>query len=208
MNSPQSSRTPDGNAPTWTERPSPPAFALNPADVDALRLPDEPDADRAAAGHGFDADAWTTGTLGPRLDAWGEPLPTEWHPRMAPERPAQTALDRTALNRTPLGRTGVAQKRLVAGLLAIFLGAFGAHKFYLGLGTPGLLLLGLNVGTWVMAFVLGVLPFIVGLALTLPLAALLTGALGLFGLVEGLILLTRSDEVFARDYLTGHRAWL
>lgn len=47
-----------------------------------------------------------------------------------------------------------------------------------------------------------------GLALTLPLAALLTGALGLFGLVEGLILLTRSDEVFARDYLTGHRAWL
>ena len=40
-------------------------------------MPDEPDADRAAAGHGFDADAWTTGTLGPRLDAWGEPLPTE-----------------------------------------------------------------------------------------------------------------------------------
>lgn len=204
MNSPQATRTPDGNAPAWTERPAAPAFALNPADVDALRLPDEPGVDRAEAGLGFDADAWTSGTLGPRLDAWGEPLPAVWAPHtLESERPAQTAPART-----PLDRTDVAQKRLVAGLLAIFLGAFGAHKFYLGLGTPGLLLLGLNVGTWVMAFVLGFLLFIVGLALTLPLAALLTGTLGLFGMVEGLILLTRSDEVFARDYLTGHRAWL
>jgi TM2 domain-containing membrane protein YozV len=65
-------------------------------------------------------------------------------------------------------------------VLAIFLGAFGAHKFYLGRPLAGLchLLLGL---VWFGA---------------------------LLGVIEGLIYLLRSDEDFIARYQLGSQAWL
>lgn len=73
--------------------------------------------------------------------------------------------------------------RVVACLLAIFLGNFGAHKFYLGHRTMGIIYLLLN------------------LALALP--TLFVGPLILWVicLIEGLTYLSYSDEAFAAKFV-------
>lgn len=101
----------------------------------------------------------------------------------------------------------VAQKKLIAGLLAIFLGGLGVHKFYLNMNTPGLVMLATNLGVWVLALVLGLLLFVVGLFVTMPLAGLVSTGLGIVGLIEGIIYLTKSDADFERDYLIGKKPW-
>ncbi|MFP4038497.1 MAG: NINE protein [Candidatus Nanohaloarchaea archaeon] len=63
--------------------------------------------------------------------------------------------------------------RLTAGIFALLLGSFGAHKFYLG-----------NTG-------LGIL----------YLCFFWTGIPGLIGFIEGLIYLTKSDEEFNAKYV-------
>jgi TM2 domain-containing membrane protein YozV len=68
--------------------------------------------------------------------------------------------------------TRVPKSKMVAGLLAIFLGAFGIHKFYLNQNGAGLLYL---LFCW-------------------------TGIPLIIGLVEGIIYLATSDEDFARQY--------
>jgi TM2 domain-containing membrane protein YozV len=102
----------------------------------------------------------------------------------------------------------IQEKRLIAGLLAIVLGSFGVHKFYLGMNTPGLITLGVNVGVWVLAVLLGLITFGLGLIITLPLAGLVSGALGLLGLVEGILYLTKSDEDFYTQYVLDKKPWL
>ncbi|PTA66908.1 TM2 domain-containing protein [Deinococcus arcticus] len=102
----------------------------------------------------------------------------------------------------------VAQKKLIAGLLGIFLGSLGIHKLYLGNTTPGLIMLGLNIGVWVVALLLGLLTFGVALFVTVPLAGLVSSGLGLLGLVEGILYLTKSDPDFQRDYVLGQKPWL
>ena len=65
------------------------------------------------------------------------------------------------------------KSKTTAGLLGIFLGALGAHKFYLGKTGMGILYL---VFCW-------------------------TYIPGIIGLVEGIIYLTKSDADFHRDYV-------
>lgn len=107
-----------------------------------------------------------------------------------------------------LGSGDVSQKKLIAGLLGIVLGSLGVHKFYLGMTTPGLIMLGVNVGVWVLALLLGLVTLGVGLIVTVPLAGLVSGAIGLLGLVEGILYLTKSDADFQRDYVVGRKSWL
>ncbi len=64
------------------------------------------------------------------------------------------------------------KSRLAASLLAIFLGSFGIHKFYLGDTTLGIVYL---VFFW-------------------------TGIPGIIGLVEGIIWLTQSNQVWLARY--------
>ena len=60
---------------------------------------------------------------------------------------------------SPLGHTSVSGKnKLVAGLLALFLGGIGVHKFYLGKGLQGILYL---VFCW--TFIPAVIGFVEGL---------------------------------------------
>jgi TM2 domain-containing membrane protein YozV len=88
------------------------------------------------------------------------------------------------------GANGTVQsKRVVAAVLAFLLGAFGAHKFFLGDNTQGFIRLGITI-------VLGV--FTLGLAV----AAMLV-----IGMVEAVIYWTKSDADFMRIYQEGHRAW-
>lgn len=65
------------------------------------------------------------------------------------------------------------KNKMSAGLLGIFLGAFGIHHFYLGNTNKGLLYLLLSVFTGVGAMVFGII-----------------------GLVEGIMYLCMSDEEF------------
>ena len=76
-----------------------------------------------------------------------------------------------------------------AGLLAIFLGVFGVHKFYLGCNQAGFLMLAVTV---------------IGGIFTFGLAALV---IELIAIIEGVIYLTKSQTEFDRIYVLHQRDW-
>jgi len=76
-------------------------------------------------------------------------------------------------------------KRVLAGVLGILLGTLGIHKFVLGYQNEGLIMLLITV-------------------LTCGIGA---GAIGLIGLIEGIIYLTKSDEEFYEIYQVNKRGW-
>ncbi|THF71141.1 TM2 domain-containing protein [Deinococcus sp. Arct2-2] len=92
-------------------------------------------------------------------------------------------------------------KKLIAGLLAIFLGSLGIHKFYLGMTKPGIVMLAVTLGGYLMFTLLWWLG-IGFLFLFLPFAA------GLLGLIEGILYLTKSDAEFDAKYVRGKQEWL
>lgn len=78
----------------------------------------------------------------------------------------------------PAGAGSTSPNRVVAALLAIFLGSLGAHKFYLGNTLMGVLYLIVSVGTcFIGAIVIGVI-----------------------AIIEGLGYLSYTDEQFAATY--------
>lgn len=85
---------------------------------------------------------------------------------------------------------GFASKdHVAAGLLAIFLGVFGVHKFYLGYNTAGFILLGVTILGGIFTF---------GIA---------ASVVWLIGLIEGVIYLTKSQAEFNQIYVYGKRDW-
>ena len=76
-------------------------------------------------------------------------------------------------------------KRIIAGILGIVLGALGIHKFLLGYQKEGIIML-----------VVSLISF-----------GYLAGLMALIGLVEGIIYLTKSDEDFYQTYQVGKRPW-
>jgi TM2 domain-containing membrane protein YozV len=78
--------------------------------------------------------------------------------------------------------TSGGDKKIAAGLLALFLGAFGIHKFYLGYTTAGVITLVITL------FSCGTI-------------------MGVIGVIEGIIYLTRTDEQFAALYIVGKKEW-
>jgi TM2 domain-containing membrane protein YozV len=88
-----------------------------------------------------------------------------------------------------------AEKKLVAGICGILLGGFGVHKFILGYTTEGLIMIGIMVATWVIAFI------------TCGIGAFLVMIPSVIGLVEGILYLTKSDEEFAQTYIVNKKPW-
>lgn len=80
-------------------------------------------------------------------------------------------------------------KKLVVGILAIVLGSLGIHKFYLGYQTEGIIML---------AVTLVVGGFTCGAGV---------GIMGIVGLIEGIIYLTKTDAEFDALYVTGRKPW-
>ena len=80
-------------------------------------------------------------------------------------------------------------KKILAGILAILLGAFGVHKFILGYTKEGVIML-------VITLIIGVV--------TCGIAASLVG---IIGLIEGIIYLTKSDNDFYQTYQVGKKPW-
>ena len=106
-----------------------------------------------------------------------------------------------------LAQTDASSRKLVAGLLAIFLGSLGAHKFYLGRTTPGLIMLLVNVGGWFVTGILSIITLGIGAIVLIPLMLLVMTVLCVVGLIEGVVYLTRSDEEFTQTYLIGKKDW-
>ena len=73
-------------------------------------------------------------------------------------------------------------KKVLAGILAIVLGAFGVHKFVLGYTQEGVIMLVITVVTC------GTVSSIIGL-------------------IEGIIYLTKTDEEFMEMYQYNKKAW-
>ena len=82
-----------------------------------------------------------------------------------------------------------AKSKLVAGLLGIFLGSLGIHKFYLGYTVPGLIML-------LISIIVG--PFTL---------FIINGIMALIGLIEGILYLTKSDEDFDEQYVQNKKQW-
>lgn len=72
-------------------------------------------------------------------------------------------------------------KKLTAGLCGILIGGFAVHKFVLGYTNTAILQLVLSVFT--------------------------CGAVGIIGLIEGIIYLTKDDEEFYDTYIAGKKEW-
>jgi hypothetical protein len=85
--------------------------------------------------------------------------------------------------------TEVSNKKLAAGLLGIFLGAFGIHKFVLGYTKPGLIMLLISLVGGVVSC--GVASFVIGV----------------IGLIEGIIYLTKTPEEFQALNIDGRKEW-
>ncbi len=97
-------------------------------------------------------------------------------------------------------QSDVAQKKLVAGLLGIFLGSLGVHKFYLGMNQPGIIMLVCTVAGYLLFTLLAII--LIGFIFLL-----LPAAVGLVGLIEGILYLTKSDADFQREYIVGKKPW-
>jgi TM2 domain-containing membrane protein YozV len=81
--------------------------------------------------------------------------------------------------------TEASNRKLAAGLMAVFLGFFGIHKFVLGYTTAGVIMLVVTLATCgAGGFVMGVI-----------------------GLIEGVIYLTKTPQEFQSTYLEGRKAW-
>ena len=88
---------------------------------------------------------------------------------------------------------GERKNPIVAGLLALFLGGLGVHKFYLGYKNEGIILLVGTIVSWVLTFVLiGILPLM---------------AIGIIVLIEAILYLVKGEEEFNRIYVEGNRPW-
>lgn len=75
----------------------------------------------------------------------------------------------------------VESKRVVAAVMAFFLGAFGVHKFVLGYTRAGLIHLALTVLT--------------------------CGFMKIIAIIEGIIYLTKTDAEFVQTYQIGTKEW-
>jgi TM2 domain-containing membrane protein YozV len=84
-----------------------------------------------------------------------------------------------------MSTTPGADKKIVAGILGILLGAFGIHKFYLGYTKEGVIMLLVSVLT------LGFGGFV----------------MGVIGLIEGILYLTKPDAEFVATYITEKKGW-
>ena len=81
----------------------------------------------------------------------------------------------------PAGQIPGADKKLLAGLMGIFLGGLGVHKFVLGYNKEGIIQI-------VVTFVT-------------------CGFASIIGLIEGIIYITKSDQEFVDTYVNNRKGW-
>jgi TM2 domain-containing membrane protein YozV len=88
-----------------------------------------------------------------------------------------------------LSETEISNRKLAAGLTGVFLGAFGVHKFVLGYTKPAIIML------------------VVSLAGGVVTCGLASFVIGVIGLIEGVIYLTKTTAEFEAEYLDAEKDW-
>ncbi|AFY91943.1 TM2 domain-containing protein [Chamaesiphon minutus] len=78
-----------------------------------------------------------------------------------------------------------ASKKVAAGICGILIGALGIHKFVLGYNTEGGIMLAASVLTCGIA----------------------SPIMGIIGLIEGIIYLTKTDREFVDTYVSSKKGW-
>lgn len=76
-------------------------------------------------------------------------------------------------------------KKIACGICGIILGALGIHKFILGYTTEGLVMLLVSVLT----------------------CGIGSPVMGIIGLIEGIMYLTKTDEEFYSTYMASKKGW-
>jgi hypothetical protein len=127
-------------------------------------------------------------------------------PPAAPAPPTQTPSLTPLLEPSQADRSSIRNKKLTAGFLALFLGGFGAHKFFLGRTLQGCIYLGLWVMTIVILGAFGSEGENIENAADLV-GVLLIMALGILPFAESITYFTRSVEDFERINIRGKRPW-
>ncbi len=79
----------------------------------------------------------------------------------------------------------VSGKKIACGICGILLGALGIHKFILGYTTEGLIMLLVSVLT----------------------CGIGSPVMGIIGLIEGIMYLTKSDDEFYNTYMASKKGW-
>lgn len=86
------------------------------------------------------------------------------------------------MSQVPTPGQGPAQsQKVLIGVLAIVLGGFGVHRFMLGDTVGGIIRIAITIVT--------------------------CGFGQLIGLIEGIIMITKTDEDFHQTYVVGKKAW-
>ena len=78
-----------------------------------------------------------------------------------------------------------AEKKLAAGICGILLGCFGVHKFVMGYTMEGVIML----------------------LVTLLTCGIGSPIMGIIGLIEGIMYLSKSDEEFVSTYVRQKKGW-
>ncbi|MBS3734755.1 MAG: DUF4339 domain-containing protein [Phycisphaerae bacterium] len=130
--------------------------------------------------------AWIlAGNVRPTDRVWSEHL-GDWTPasQVAELRP-NVDPGATPPPPPPADGSEIANKKLVAGILAILLGTLGVHKFYLGYTTAGVIMLVVTVATCGFGSII----------------------MWVIALIEGITYLTMPDAQFQNTYIAGEKAW-
>lgn len=99
---------------------------------------------------------------------------------------SHSSSDDTLINQDPQQATQ--KSKIVAGLLAVFLGTLGVHKFYLGYKKEGFIMLAITI---IGSIVVGIGPTIMMIV----------------SIIEGIIYLTKKSNDFNQKYIEEHRGW-
>lgn len=123
---------------------------------------------------------------------YGQPYGQAQQPFGAPQQPfgaPQQPYGNAPYTPPSYAQPVVTKDHVAAGLLAIFLGVFGVHKFYLGYNTSGFIMLAVTI---------------LGSIFTLGLAA---GVMWVIALIEGIIYLAKSQSEFDAIYVANKKEW-
>ena len=121
----------------------------------------------------------------PRQPYGQQPFGAYQQPYGAPQQPNANAPYTPPSYAQPV----VTKDHVAAGLLAIFLGVFGVHKYYLGYNTSGFIMLAVTI---------------LGSIFTIGLAA---GVMWVIALIEGIIYLAKSQSEFDAIYVANKKEW-
>ena len=106
-------------------------------------------------------------------------------PAPSPETPDQPAAQEAPPAAPAGGPPAGADKKMMCGILGILIGSLGIHKFVLGYQKEGIIMLLVTVLTCGFGGIV----------------------MGVIGLVEGIMYLTKTDEEFVNTYITNQKTW-